>query len=386
VPSQRLSTGELAVMVDNVAPFSGKRLFVERGAAYAKSGVNLRGNTLENEFLTVSVNPQTGAIDNLTAKENDAQLVDKTRGAGLNQYLYVSGMDSAKAQGLSNVRVRVKEQGPLVASLLVEADAPGERRYSSEVRIYAGIDRVDLITNFDKKAVREKEGVHIAFPFSVPGGELRYDVADGIVRPETDQLAGACKNFSSVESWVDVSNREYGVTWATTNAPLIEIGSITAEQPWMKSLPPSTAVYSYVMNNYWHTNYKADQEGPVSFAYSILPHAAFNSAEAARFGVERRQPLIATVADPSTEPPASLLRLSSPDVMVSSLKPTADGKSWLVYLYNPTDKTQKVNFQSKAGLAIPSRASDAGGSPGAESRDFGMAAFGSTYRLVTAKP
>src|SRR5271157_1138988 len=381
VPSQRLSTGELAVMAENLGPFSAERLYVEEGAAYRKSGAKVQGNTLENEFLAVTINPQTGAIDNLKWKKNGVDLVDKTRAVGLNQYLYVPGMDPGNEQHLSNVRVRVKEPGDLVVSLLVEADGPGEKQYSSEIRLFAGIDRVDLITNLDKKSVREKEGVHIAFPFAVPGGQLRYDVADGIVRPETDQLAGACKNFFSVESWVDVSNREYGVTWATANAPLIEVGTITAELPWMKTIQPSSTFYSYVMNNYWHTNYKADQEGPVSFAYSILPHGAFSPSDAAKFGMERRQPLIATVAATST-PPASLLRLSSTDAIISSLKPTTDGNSLLVYLYNPTGKGQKVSLQSSTGAAMSSRASDADGTAGEESLNFEIAPFGSAYRLV----
>ena len=75
--------------------------------------------------------------------------------------------------------MRIKERGNLVASLLVEADAPGARQYSTEVRVMKGIARVDLTTRIDKRAVREKEGVHIAFPFSNPGAQLRYDVADG---------------------------------------------------------------------------------------------------------------------------------------------------------------------------------------------------------------
>jgi alpha-mannosidase len=382
VPSQRLSTGELAVLAENIPPFAAKRLFVEKGKACARSGAKVQGNTLENDFLALSVNSQTGAIDSLKWKKNGAQLVDATRGAGLNQYLYVLGTDPEKAQRVSNVRVRVKEQGYLVVSLLVEADAPGAKRYSSEIRLVEGLDRVDLITNLDKRAVRDKEGVHIAFPFSVPGGQLRYDVADGVVRPDADQLAGACKNFFSVQSWVDISNREYGVTWATANAPLIEIGSITAEQPWMKSIQPSSLIYSYVMNNYWHTNYKADQEGPVSFAYSVLPHAAFNVSDVGKFGVERRQPLIATVADTSIQPRAPLFRLSSPEMIVSSIRPVADGKSWLVYLYNPTGKSQSVSLQSGDGTPVSSRSSDVDGVAGGESGDFEVPAFGSVYRLV----
>ena len=36
----------------------------------------------------------------------------------------------------------------------------------------------------------------------------------------------------------------------------------------MRTIQPSPLLYSYAMNNYWHTNYKADQEGPVNF-YAI---------------------------------------------------------------------------------------------------------------------
>jgi alpha-mannosidase len=238
------------------------------------------------------------------------------------------------------------------------------------------------MTHIDKRAVREKEGVHIAFPFHVPDGQLRYDVANAVVRPEVDQLAGACKNFFSVQSWVDISNTDFGVTWATVNAPLVEIGSITAEQPWMKSIAPSSSIYSYVMNNYWHTNYKADQEGPVTFSYSILPHGAFSASDAAKFGVERRQPLIVTVSDSASPPVVSLLRLSSPDVIVSSIKPVAGGSRWLVYLYNPTAQTQKVKFTWRDGVPVTIRSSHANGRPGAEIANPEVAAQGSGYWLI----
>ena len=379
VPSQRLSTGELAVLAENLAPFSAKRLFVEKGQAFSRDATKIGPNSLENEFISVSVNLQSGAIDALTWKEKGIQLVDHAQRTGLNQYLYVLGADPDKARSLSNVRVRVKEQGNLVVSLLVEADAPGARRYSTEIRLVEGVDRLDLITNIDKLPVRDKEGVHISFPFAVPGGQLRYDVADAFVRPEVDQLAGACKNFFSVQSWVDISNSNYGVTWASPNAPLIEIGAITAEQPWMKSIASSSSIYSYVMNNYWHTNYKADQEGPVTFIYSMLPHAAFNAVDAARFGTERRQPLVVSLADAATPPRSSLLHLSSPNVLVSSLRPIANGQSWLVYLYNPTEKLQTFDVVWNNGSPVSVRSSDAAGQITNPAQDFEIAAFGSAY-------
>ena len=46
------------------------------------------------------------------------------------------------------------------------------------------------------------------------------DVPFGIVRPELDQIPSACKNWFSVNRWVDVSNDQLGVTWVTLDAPL----------------------------------------------------------------------------------------------------------------------------------------------------------------------
>jgi alpha-mannosidase len=382
VPTQRLSTGELAVLVENIPPFSAQRLFVEKGPAFSRNAAKIQPNSIENDFIAASVNTQSGAIDALTWKGKGVQLVDHAQRAGLNQYLYVLGTDPDKAQPVSNVRVRIKEQGNLVVSLLVEGDAPGAKRYSTEIRLVEGLDRLDLITNIDKLPVRDKEAVHIAFPFAVPGGQLRYDVADAIVRPEIDQLAGACKNFFSVQSWIDISNSNYGVTWASANAPLVEIGAITAEQPWMKSIKPSSSIYSYVMNNYWHTNYKADQEGPVTFTYSIQPHAAFNAVDAAKFGTERRQPLIASLADASAPPRSSLLHLSSPNILISSIRPIADGESWLAYLYNPTDKIQRFVASWNNNAPVSIHASDAAGQILSRAHDLEIAAHGSSYLRV----
>jgi alpha-mannosidase len=378
--SQRLSTGELAVLVDNIPPFSSEELVVTPGNAGRGDSAKVTGNALDNDFLSLSINPQTGAIASL--KRTGVELVDAARG-GLDEYLYVPGTDSRKTQGISNVHVRAKEQGDLVVSLLVKGDAPGAKHYSSEIRLVEGIDRVDLIANIDKLAVRQKEGVHIAFPFSVPEGQLRYDVADGVVRPETDQLAGACKNFFSVESWVDISNREYGVTWATANAPLVELGAITAEQPWMKSIKTSSSIYSYVMNNYWHTNYKADQEGPVTFAYSIRPHAAFDATEAAKFGTERRQPLIVSVSGSPGPLHLPLMELSSTKIIVFSIKPVAAANNWLVHLYNPTAADQMAELRWKDGERVSIRRSDAAGESGNSVRNFELAAFDGAYFLIS---
>ncbi len=41
-------------------------------------------------------------------------------------------------------------------------------------------------------------------------------------------MPSACKNWLTVGRWVDVANAEFGVTWVTLDAPLVEVGGITA--------------------------------------------------------------------------------------------------------------------------------------------------------------
>ena len=217
--------------------------------------------------------------------------------------------------------------------------------------------------------MRTPEGVHLAFPLRVPGGQLRFDVASGIVRPDSDQLAGSARNFVEAQSWVDVSNDRLGVTVATPDAPLVEVGGILAESPWLRSLPASQTFYSYVMNNYWHTNYKADQEGPVTFRYALRPHGAYRADEAARFGAEAREPLLVAAAAGPAPSPLPLLRVSPAAVLVTALAPGADGRSWTVELLNPTGVDRQVALRWRPGAGLAWRSSDGSGRPGAESAE-----------------
>jgi hypothetical protein len=382
-PSQRLTTGELAVLAEGVPPLGARRLLVKPGKAFERGSCRAAAASLENALLSLAVNPKSGTVRSLAWGEPRIEFADLSKGAGLNQYLYVPGKDPQDARTLAKVKVKVKENGRLVASLLVEADAPGCRKYAAEYRVVDGSPRVAIIHTIDKLAVRTKEGVHIAFPFNVPGGQLRYDVANGIVRPEADQLRGACKNFFSVQSWVDVSNDAYGVTWTSADAPLIEIGAITAEQPWAEAARSSSTIYSYLMNNYWHTNYKADQEGRSEFRFAVVPHAAFRPEQAARLGRESREPLIALLADPAVPPAASLFQVRPAEVQLVSLKPIAAGEAWLVCLYNPTGAAQKTLLAWSKAAGITMHRSDSSGRRGATiNGELAIAAWGSAYLRV----
>jgi alpha-mannosidase len=386
VPSQRLSTDELALLVKEIPPMSSRRFIVRKGAAHSAGTVSAAKNTVENSLLSVSVNPTTGAISSLMWKRNGLELASDREGRGLNEYIYVPGTDPKDAKRIANVRVSVKEKGKLVSSLLVEADAPGCKNYSYEVRVLDGINRVDIINRFDKESIRTKEGVHISYPFNVPQGQLRYDVANGIVRPEEDQLPGACKNFFSAQSWVDVSNDQRGITWATPDAPLIEIGAITAEKRWMKETENAQNIYSYVMNNYWHTNYKADQDGMITIRYSLQPHGELLIEDVVRFGMGQREPLVVVAASGPARSDNSLFEVESFSIVATSVKPVGIDGSWLVCLYNPTSLNHSTTLQWNRSVPVLFHASDVFGKTGeALAGSIHVPAYGTVLVRVNRK-
>jgi alpha-mannosidase len=363
VPSQRLSTGELALLAENVPPFGAKLFTIHHGGSKTSGNARAQGTTLSNGVISVDVNETTGAVTSLVLNKVGVELVDKTTALGLKDYFYVPGTDPNDAKRNGPVTITVKEHGPLVVSLSVESQALGCRKLGREIRIIDGIERVDIFNLVDKVApdyvenqrFRKQEGVHFGFALNVPDGVMRMDTPWAVVRPEADQIPGSCKNWFTVQRWVDISNQDYGVTWATVDAPLIEVGGITAETPWIKHIQPSQTFYSYVMNNYWFTNYKAEQEGLVIFRYSIMPHLRFEAGAATRFGIERSQPLIVVPAyDNGTSIRRSLLGVAPAGVIVSTLRPSEDGEALIVRLFNTGGRpeTAKLTWASPAPKAI----------------------------------
>lgn len=354
-PSQRLKSGELVFLARNVPALGGRRYRVTAGDPPA-GAARATADGLSAGSLRVVVDPTTGAITRLESPHGNFA---KT----LNEYLYVPGKDPKDATSNGAATVRVVENGPLVASLEIHSEAPGANSLTRVVRVVDGLDRVEVANTVDKTPIREKEGVHFLFDFNVPDGQVRMETPWAVVRPEVDQLPGACKNWFTVQRWVDVSNDSNGVTMAPLDAPLVEIGGITAELPWMSHIAPSQTILSYVMNNYWHTNYKAEQGGPVTFRYVFRPHGPFDALEAARFGQDMSRPLLAEAARGDL-PAASWLRVEPSTANIETLRPSLDGSGWIVRLFGASGKTARVTLKAGDGKPLEVYRTDLRETPG----------------------
>jgi len=284
------------------------------------------------------------------------------------------------------VSISVKEKGPVMAVLSIRSEAPGCNSLVRDVCVVRGLDYVEVKNILDKKPaeldpvpgdyawanVGGKESVNFGFPFHVAGGDMKIDIPMAVMRPEADQIPSACKNWLEVGAWADVSNKDLGITWASLDAPLVEVGGVTATllggqtnpAVWRKTIEPTQKLYSWAINNHWETNYRAYQDGIITFRYVLRPHGAFDPATAAQFGTGLAQPLV-VASGGGGEAGKPLLRLSNESVLVQALKPSDDGRAWIVSLFNPGSTAQSVSLQWGAPVKETSfsNTSEAPGAP-----------------------
>lgn len=361
IPSQRLSDGSLAVSVTVPSMASTRIVLTRDGRTPTRvdarhEAARAAGDSLWNGLVTVHIDRRTGAISSLRWRSHE--LVDTTRG-GLGRYRYLAGRDTNTARDASNTRMEVVDSGPLVATLRITSNAPGARSLVRDVTLESASDAVALVTHLDKLGVRDKESVHIAFPFEVPDGVIRMEQGWAVVRPDSDQATGANRNLYPVQRWLDVSNAGFGVTVVTPDLPLWELNGLTAEAPfaaadgnetWLRHALPGTELIAYAMNNYWHTNYKADQPGPVTFRVTLIPHGAFDASQSTHAALDVVAPPTVMRAREvvAPQPPFTI---DNDSVIVSSIAPSADGKAWMVRLWNPSSRAARVSFLWKVGGA-----------------------------------
>jgi hypothetical protein len=357
LPTQRLHDGTLAVRSD-LKPMRATRITLSAGRAPTgvSDATHAAGDSLWNDGVVVHIDRRTGAIASM--RWHGRELVDTARG-GWGRYRYVSGTDTSHAADATNSTIAIVDNGPLVATLQVTSDAPGAVSLVRDVTLHAGDDAVTLVTHLDKAAVRDKESVHIAFPLNVPGGVVRMEQAWAVVRPDSDQAVGANRNLYPVQRWLDASNAEFGVTVVTPDLPLWELNGLTAEtfmQPdgreeWLTHALPGTELIAYAMNNYWHTNFKADQPGPVTFTVMLVPHGTFDAAQVTHAALAVSEPpVVVHAAARAARPP--VLSFDNNNVIVSSIASTRDGAGWIVRLWNPEDRPEQVGLRRDGDPAL----------------------------------
>jgi alpha-mannosidase len=125
------------------------------------------------------------------------------------------------------------------------------------------------------------------------------------------------------------------VELSSLDAPLFTIGGMTA-CTWPRELTLQRGhVFGYIMNNYWHTNYKAEQGGRFVFRYSITSSAGgFSKRDAVVRGWNMYCPAVAAAGEGDhkalfSSPAASFVQVKPVGLPLTAIKGAEDGDGFI---------------------------------------------------------
>jgi alpha-mannosidase len=295
--------------------------------------------TLESPFYKLELDPATGAIRSIYDKQLQRELVNQQSPYRFGQYLYVSGGDKSPnsilqyshvyprpdlvihpAQDGSIVSVEHTPEGWVARLKSQDTNTPS---IATEIRLSDAEKKIELVEDIDKTSELKREAVYFAFPFAMDQPQFRYEIQNGVVDPANDMYPGAGHEWFSVQHWVSVQQDGFAGTVMPLDTSLVTLGDINrGEWPDQFGKRAGT-VFSYVMNNYWDTNYRAAQGGHFQFHYIVTSAPSVDAPSLSRMGWEEITPLeldTVTSQDKALSPASQ----SSPDAIASHA--TLDGK------------------------------------------------------------
>ncbi len=311
----------------------------------ATPSVNISDISLENEFYSVTLNPDTGGISALVDKQLGYDLLDSNSKWNLGQFIVEQAPDrrefirkQLKYSTLNNVRVSRGVNGPIWTSLLFEGGLESTQRAGGEIRLYHLQKRIDLIFHLRKIPIQSAEGIYMSFPFSLEQGALCYEAQGGLVQPGYDQIPGSSSDWNTVQDFVAVRSPKAQIVFGSDEIPLVQFGDLNLGK-WQELLiPQNTHVYAWIMNNYWFTNFQGTQQGDFEWCYYLTSSDDTSNGFAERFGRGARLPLVGRIISPdvnmaqSPNTPQSVAKLESRNIVLIEARPSYHNNGIVLHL------------------------------------------------------
>ena len=359
-------------------PPVGYRSFLIRkssGAAAADEAADMKP-VIENQFYRITVDPQSGAVRSIYDKDLKREITDGQSPYSFGQYLYVTGGDpdhNGRTQMIHAYRnfavpeLTIHPAGggkylgakktPWGYSIKLSSSDVNTPAVNLEILLYDGQKRIDFNYTVDKTYTNDKEAVYFAFPTSAAAPRFAYGIQQGWVDPAKDLLKGASLEWFSIQKWMAAYDSTMAVGIVPLDASLASFGDINRGL-WPDEFKPKTAtMFSYAMNNYWHTNYRAGQGGTFRFRYVVtsgegldpaaLSHLGWASMEAPPVDVVVGTDKAGNKNEPLPAEGTSFLTIDAANVVLVTWKRAEDGKGTILRLEETAGRDED------ASIALP---------------------------------
>jgi alpha-mannosidase len=314
--------------------YSVYRLIPLKSPAAAPSTVEAPQNDrgIENERYRIEFDPASGAMTSLIVKGENWNVLggpgnivarEEDRGDLWEPYRTLDGGSriamkdrhpaprpgkAVFSNEQSGARGAVR-RGPVVSEFMVSHPFGEKGEFSTSVRLYAGLRRIDIRTRIlnQDKFVRYR----VLFPTWLPEGQNVHEIPFGAIqRPDGIEFPA--------QNWIDYGDGEKGLALLNRGLP----GNNVADGTMMLSLVRSTYLYGYNEGRPSDSGFELGKE--LNFEYALVPHSGdWRQAGIYRDGMEFNNPLVVcTASSHAGVLPArwGFLEISHPNVVVSALK------------------------------------------------------------------
>lgn len=314
----------------------------------------------ENKFYALQLDVNKGIVTSLFDKELQKELIDPKDTLTLGQVIYeqldnrhelerltASNRDTIykplnlKRTLLSHIKILKQENGPIYKSIFLNGDLPicaDERGVDLEIRLYHEEKKLEFLYRMFKLSVLSPEGVYVAFPFKLEEGKLYYEAQGGLVSPGVNQLEGSSSDWNAIQNFATVKNQNAQIIFTSKGMPLVQFGDLNIGRYYYRLNPKTNHIYSWVLNNYWVTNFKAEQQGELRWTYAIGSSKNPTNTWSTRFGWNDRVPLQARVIWPfltaveSKTQNQSFIDLIAPNLLLVNCSPAMDEKNIILHI------------------------------------------------------
>ena len=333
-----------ALWVNDVPPLGYQTYRIVTGTASRQSEASFEpADTLQNAFYRLVLDRSTGGVKSLYDKELKRELLDPQSPWQLGQFIYERPSDRRpmeelrlgehKRTSLRNVAVKAGVDGPIWQTLVLTGTSDGfttDKGISCEIRLFKVAKRIDMMFKGRKNPVTDPEAVYVAFPFALQDGKLFFEAQGGVVQPGENQLLGTTNDWNTVQNFAGLQSPSAQILLVSDEVPLMQFGGINTGRYRPEMKPATGQIYSWVLNNYWTTNFRASQEGEMTWSYALTSGEGTGNAGAARFGWGVRVPFVSRVLPKATGTSTGVASRSawpfmSSSVLLVSAKPAQQG-------------------------------------------------------------
>jgi len=190
------------------------------------------------------------------------------------------------------------------------------------------------------------------------GWDVDFETGGATLKLDDEQLPYASRHYVTTQRFVRIADARRELIIACPDAPLWLFGGFTFGrfgEPDGRVARERPTPIAWLTNNYWSTNFQADQGAQIRFRFWLLAGEKQPLGTAVQGALARVQPLAGHLyagRGPVRHEAGSLLRAELGEVLLTRLEP--EGKGVAMTLLNPSDKAVEVKLG--AGELRPARA------------------------------